>query len=158
VSDRVLGDLTDDGLARLQDLLDSSIRGPTFNIFGIELQIAAIQHGVLGCRDIYESGFHTRKNVLYLAEINVAVNLSDVVGRTRHVVLNEIAAFKHRNLRRFGTHADRHHVAADRPSVSLTTLALFESLIVEFGAIAAKDRFDRPRSSGLLLLLTLLLA
>jgi hypothetical protein len=158
VCDRVLGDLTDDGLARLQDLLDSSIRGPTFNIFGIELQIAAIQHGVLGCRDIYESGFHTRKNVLYLAEINVAVNLSDVVGRTRHVVLNEIAAFKHRNLRRFGTHADRHHVAADRPSVSLTTLALFESLIVEFGAIAAKDRFDRPRSSGLLLLLTLLLA
>ena len=153
--DRVLRDLTNDGLARLEDLLDPSIRRPTFNIFGIKLHVAAVQHRVLWRRNVDECCFHTRKHILDLAEINVAVDLSNVVGGTRHVMLDEIATFENRDLRCFRTHADRHHVAADRTPFSLATLPLFESLIVEVWSIAAKDRFDRARNPALLLLLTL---
>jgi hypothetical protein len=70
-------------------------------------------------------------------------------------MLDEIATFEHRNLRCFRTHADRHHVAADRTPFSLATLPLFESLIIEIGTIATKDRLDRARNPTLLLLLTL---
>jgi hypothetical protein len=70
-------------------------------------------------------------------------------------MLNEVATFEHRDLRRLWANAHRHHVTADWSTLTFATLPSFESLIIEFGTVAPKDRFNRTRNCALLLLLTL---
>jgi hypothetical protein len=56
-TDRVLRDLADDGLAGLQDLLDA---GGTalLDVLGVELQVPAVEHGVLRRPDVDEGRLH----------------------------------------------------------------------------------------------------
>jgi len=58
-------------------------------------------------------------------------------------------------LRRLGANAHRHHVTADWSTITFAALTSFEGLIIEFGTVATKDRFNRTRNCALLLLLTL---
>jgi hypothetical protein len=48
VGDRVLGDLAGDQLLVLEDVLDAGVLAALFDVLGVVLHIAAIQHGVLG--------------------------------------------------------------------------------------------------------------
>ena len=108
-ADRVLGDLADDQLLgrsicsmrRLAALLD--------DVLGVVLHVAAVQHGVLRRADVDERGLHARQHVLHLAEVDVAVDLADVVGRPADVVLDEVATLEHGHLgeRRADLHAIR---------------------------------------------------
>ncbi|CAB4810896.1 unannotated protein [freshwater metagenome] len=139
-------------MSRLQDLLDTSIGSRAFDIVSIELHVAAIQHCILGRCDIDKGGFHAGQNVLHLAQIDVAVNLGNVIGRTRNVMLDQVSAFEHRDLSGLGTNADRHHVAPYWATVALTALALFEGFVVEVWPVTTEDRFDRLRCPALALL------
>ena len=71
------------------------------------------------------------------------MDLGDVVGRTRHVVLDEVAPFEHGDLRGRGPDADRHEVATDRASLALAAPPLVEGLLVELGRGPADDGLDR---------------
>ena len=93
VPDGVLGHLAEDQLLRLEDVLDAGI-GLDLEIVGVEVDVAAVQHRVLGCRDVDERRFHAGEHVLDPTEIDVAVDLADVVGRARHVVLDERPALR----------------------------------------------------------------
>ena len=54
------------------------------------------------------------QHVLHPAEVDVAVDLGDVVGRAGHVVLDEVAALEHGDLGGLRVDVDAHEVAPDR--------------------------------------------
>ena len=90
VGDRVLGDLAEDGLPGLQDVLDLGLRLlGLVDVVGVDAGVAAVQHGVLRRADVDERGLHAGQHVLDLAQVDVAVDLGDVVGRAGHLVLDE---------------------------------------------------------------------
>ena len=114
--DGVLGDLAEDRLARLEHVLDP---GPTggraaLDVLGVVVDVAAVQHGVLGGADVDERRLHARQHVLHPAQVDVAVDLRHVVGGVRHVVLDQRPALEHGDLRGPGRDVDAHRVAADR--------------------------------------------
>ena len=112
--DRVLGDLAQDGLAGLQHLLDAGPLGPLDDVLGLVLHVAPVEDGVLRGADVDEGGLHARQHVLDPADVDVAVDLADVVGRAAHVVLDEAAALEHGDLGVLGRDVDGHQVAPDR--------------------------------------------
>ena len=99
-ADRVLRDLADDraawaaGSARCAGLAATSRRCPR-----VVLHVAAVQHGVLRRADVDERGLHAGQHVLHLADVDVAVDLADVVGRAADVVLDQVATLEHGDLR-----------------------------------------------------------
>ena len=104
----------------LEDLLDPGLAlAALLDVLGVVLDVAAVEHRVLGGADVDERRLHARQHVLDLAQVDVAVDLGDVVGRAGHVVLDEVAALEHGDLGGLGPHADRHEVAADRPALAL---------------------------------------
>src|SRR5690606_12013917 len=119
-----------DHLPGLEDVLDAGVLALLLDVLGVVLHVAPVQHRVLRRRDVDERGLHAREHVLHPAEIDVAVDLGDVVGRARHVVLDEVAALEHGDLRHARTDLDAHEVAADRPAVALPALALLHQLLL----------------------------
>ena len=95
------------------------------------MHVAAVEHGVLGRADVDERGLHAGQHVLDAAEVDVAVDLADVVGWARHVVLEQRPALEHRDLRGLGAHVHGHEVAADRATVALAAAAGLEGVVVE---------------------------
>ena len=51
------------------------------DVLGVVLHVAAVEHSVLGRGDVDERRLHARQHVLHPAEVDVAVDLADVVGR-----------------------------------------------------------------------------
>ena len=97
-TDRVLRDLADDELLGLQHLLDAEVVALLDDVLGVVLHVAAVEHRVLRRADVDERRLHAGQHVLHLAEVDVAVDLADVVGRTAHVVLDQVAALEHGHL------------------------------------------------------------
>ena len=106
----------------------SSVFG--FNIITIELHVTAIQHGILRRRDVDKRRLHTWENVLYLTDVNVAVNLANIVCWTTDVMLNQASAFHDRCLSNPVTHLNTHEVTPNRPTIALTTTATFDDFSV----------------------------
>ena len=94
VTDRVLGGLHEDRLARLERRLDAL--GFTFEPAGIEVDLAGVENGIPALADVDERGLHGRQHVLHLAEIDVA-DIGLVAGLV-HVVLDKDAVLQHRDL------------------------------------------------------------
>ena len=97
-ADRVLGDLAQHELLRPQHLLDAHLARLLDDVFRVVLHVAAVQHGVLRRADVDERRLHAGQHVLDLADVDVAVDLADVVGRPADVVLDQVAALEHRDL------------------------------------------------------------
>ncbi len=108
VAHRVLGDLDDHRLARLERRLDAL--GLALKAAGVEVDLAGVEHGVAALADVDERRLHRGQHVLHLAEVHVAH-----VGLVRgpvHVVLDEDAVLQHRDLGAVAALAD-HHGALD---------------------------------------------
>jgi hypothetical protein len=144
-ADRVLRDLAEDGLARPQHVLDAGPAGRrrALDVLGVVLDVAPVEHRVLGRADVDERRLHARQHVLDTAEVDVAVDLGDVVGRVGHVVLDQRPALEHRDLGHPLGDVDAHRVAADRPALALAAAAALQRLVVEAGRLAGDDRLDR---------------
>ena len=116
------------------------------DVLGVVLHVAAVQHGVLGRGDVDERRLHARQHVLHPADVDVAVDLADVVGRAADVVLDQVAALEHSDLGHVRADLHAHQVPADGAAVALAAAPLLED--VEFGrrtATAAGPRGARLR-------------
>ena len=118
--DGVLGHLAQDGLARLEYVFDPGLRGvPALNIVLVVAHVTPVQHGVLGDPDVDEGRLHAREHVLHPAAVDVPVDLCGVIGRTRHVVLDQGSPLQHGDLGHV-----RLHVHADQVTAHLLGAAL----------------------------------
>ncbi len=121
--DRVLRDLHGDRLAVAQHALDARALA-ALDVGRVVHDVAAVQHAVLRRADVDERGFHAGQHVLDATEVDVAVDRQGVVGRHRHVVLDEGAALEHRDVRdAVGALVHDHQVAAGRPALAVRTAA-----------------------------------
>src|SRR5829696_5527700 len=148
-ADRVLRHLADDQLLGLEDVLDASflaILATLDDVFLVVLDVAAIQHSVLRRADVDERGFHAGEHVLHLADVHVPVDLADVVGGPADVVLDEVAAFHHGDLREVVADLDAHQIATDRATVALATAPTLEDFGVELRGARLECR--RRRALG----------
>ncbi len=93
-SDRILRNLDQDGLARLQDLLDLAVL--TFGAEGVPVDLAGVEHGVPAAADVDEGRLHGRQHVLHPAEVDVADQRRG--GVPVHVVLDQDVVLDHRDL------------------------------------------------------------
>ena len=71
------------------------------------------------------------------------MNLTDVVGRARHLVLNELSTFEGGDLGGVRAHMDTHQVAADSLSLAGPAPTTLECPLVEFDRLTRHDRLDR---------------
>ena len=139
-ADRVLRDLADDQLAGPQDVLDAGAVAALLDVLGVVLHVAAVEHGVLRRGDVDERRLHAGQHVLHPADVDVAVDLADVVGRPADVVLDQVAALEHGDLGHVRAHLDAHEVAPDRPAVALAAAALLDEVGLDAGAAPARRR------------------
>ena len=111
--DGVLGDLAQDGLAGLEDVLDPGLLGgPALDVLPVVAHVAPVEDGVLGDADVDEGGLHAGQDVLHPAPVDVAVDLVGVVGRPGDVVLHQRAPLEHGDLGHVGLDVDADQVAA----------------------------------------------
>ena len=103
-----------------------SVLGRLEQVLGVVLDVAPVEHGVLGRADVDEGRLHAREHVLHPAEVDVAVDLGDVVRRAAHVVLDEVAPLEHGDLGELRADVHAHQVAPDRPAVALPAPAALE--------------------------------
>ena len=108
-SDRILRNLDQDGLARLQDLLDLAIL--TLGAEGVPVDLAGVEHGVPAAADVDEGRLHGRQHVLHPAEVDVADQRRG--GVPVHVVLDQDVVLDHRDLGQIVALPDD-HLAGDR--------------------------------------------
>ena len=108
-----------------------ALRALLDDVFLVVLHVAAVEHGVLRRADVDERRLHARKHVLHTAEVDVPVDLGRVVGRLRHVVLDERTTLEHRDLRGARPHVHAHEVATDRASLALAASLSGEGLLVD---------------------------
>ncbi|KZE94151.1 hypothetical protein AVP42_01362 [Agromyces sp. NDB4Y10] len=112
VAHRVLRDLDEHPVARLQRELDASglvllaVLGG-----GIPVDLAGVQHGVAPAADVDERGLHARQHVLHAAEVHVADERGVLVARD--VVLDEHAVLHDADLDAAALLA-HDHLAVDR--------------------------------------------
>ena len=99
------------------------------DVLGVVLDVAAIEHRVLGCGDVDERRLHAGQHVLHTTDVDVAVDLADVVGGSRDVVLDQVAALEHGHLRHVVAHLHAHQVATGRAAVALATATLLDEVI-----------------------------
>ena len=97
VADRVLRDLHEDLVARLQRELDAA-RLVLLAVLGggLPVDLAGVEHGVAAATDVDERGLHARQHVLHAAEVDVADERRVLVARD--VVLDEHAVLEHADL------------------------------------------------------------
>ena len=122
---RVLGDLHQNGVARLQGRLDPARLA--IEPGGVPVDLAGVEHGVAALADVDEGGLHAGQHVLHPAEIDVADHRG--VGLVGHVVLNENAVLKDRDLSAPGALAHDHG--------ALNALAAGQELGLGDGGLAA---------------------
>ena len=97
VADRVLRDLHEHAVARLQRELDAAglvllaVLGG-----GVPVDLARVEHGVAAAADVDEGGLHARQHVLHAAEVDVADERRVLVAGD--VVLDEHAVLEHADL------------------------------------------------------------
>ena len=149
VADRVLGDLTHDELPVLEHLLDTrALAAGGLDVVGVEVDVVAVEHRVLGRADVDERRLHTGQHILDAADVDVAVDLADIVGRPGDVMLEQHSSLEDRDVgARILRHVDVHLVAADRLALALTPGPLLEGLGVELDRTVFVDqrRLDRAR-------------
>src|SRR5712691_3519202 len=109
VADRVLGDLHDHRLARLERRLDPLRLA--LEPADVEVHLAGVEHRIAALADVDEGGLHRRQHVLDLAQVDVA-DVGLVAGPV-HVVLDQHAVLEHRDLGAVLALAD-HHGPLDR--------------------------------------------
>ncbi|CAB4880269.1 unannotated protein [freshwater metagenome] len=110
VAHRVLADLHQNLIARLEGLLD--LARTSAETGSVPIDLACVQHTVTTTADVDERCFHTGQDVLHAAEIDVADHRGG--GATGHEVLHQNAVFEHGDLRgqrmvRGGLLANDHH-------------------------------------------------
>ena len=161
VGDRVLGDLGENRLLGLEDVLDTGLLSASLlalasaiEIIGVVLDIAGIEHGVLGRGDVDERGFHAGQDVLDPSEVDVAVDLADVVGRTRDLMLDQFASLEGCDLGGLGADMDTHEITADGLALAGATTPTLQRLFVKFDRVAGCDGLDGYRTAALPLLAT----
>ena len=159
VGDRVLRDLAQDQLARLQHVLDAGLAAALgLDVVGVVLDVAPVEHCVLRGRDVDERRLHAGQHVLDLADVDVAVDLGDVVGGSGHVVLDQRPTLEDRDLRRLRVHVHVHLVAPDGATLAAPPPTLLHRLLVELErAVVDQHRLDRRRAAVALALLALAL-
>src|SRR5690606_5435397 len=95
VPDRVLGDLHEHRVARLERGLDATRLA--LEARSVPVDLARVQHRVAALADVDEGRLHARQHVLHAAEVDVADHRG--LRRARDVVLGEHAVLEHRDLR-----------------------------------------------------------
>ena len=110
--DRVLADLDDDVVARLESLLDLALSAAESGRLPVHL--TGVEHTVAAATDIDEGGFHRGQHILDDAQIDIAHQRRR--RRRGHEMLDEDAVLEHRDLgvalalvRRFGARLVAHH-------------------------------------------------
>ena len=139
-ADRILRDLTHDHLTCLQYVFDACATLGE-DVFGVVLNVAAVEHGVLRRRDVDERRFHAGEHVLDPSEIDVAVNLADIVGRPADVMLDQVAALQDGDLGHARTDLHAHEVPADRFPIAFTTAALLDQFDLRRGRLRLSALF-----------------
>ncbi len=104
-------------------MFDAGLGALLYHVFFVELHVTAIENGILWSRNIHECGFHSRQHILYLAQVDVAVDLRGVVGWTTDVMLGETATLEQRYLREIVANMNTHEIAPERTPVSFLALA-----------------------------------
>ncbi len=161
VGDRVLGDLGENRLLGLEDILDTGLLSAPLlalasavEIIGVVLDVAGVKHGILGRGDVDERCFHAGQDVLDPSEVDVAVDLADVVGRTRDLMLDQFASLEGGDLGGLGADMDAHQVAADGLALAGTATSTLQRLFVELDRVTGGDGLDGCRTASLFLLAT----
>ena len=114
----------------------------------VGVDVAPVEDGVLGRADVDEGRLHARQDVLDLAQVDVAVDLVGVVGRSGHVVLDERPALEDGDLGGLGPDVDGHHVAADGPALALPAPPPLEGLLVELDRVLGVADATPGRRTG----------
>ena len=123
-ADGVLGDLAEDGLARLEDVLDPGLLGGSaLDVLPVVAHVAPVEDRVLRDADVDEGGLHARQDVLDPAPVDIAVDLIGVVGRAGDEVLHQGAPLEHGDLGHFGLHVDADQVPAHLLGTSFPPVA-----------------------------------
>ena len=94
VTNRVLGDLHQHRITRLQGVLN--LAGHAVQAGDVPVDLARVEHGVTAASNIDEGGLHRGQHVLHLAQVHVA-NQGVLLG-LRHEVLGQHAVLEHTNL------------------------------------------------------------
>ena len=111
VADRVLGDLHEHLVTRLERELDAAGLTTVTGVLGrgLPVDLTGVEHCVAAASDVDEGGFHARQHVLHLAEVDVADQGGVLV--LGDIVLDQHGVFQHSDLDFvvLGTH-DHHPV------------------------------------------------
>lgn len=105
VADRVLRDLDEHAVARLEGVLDAT-RLAT-DLGGGPVDLARVEHGVAATPDVDEGGFHAWEHVLHTSEVDVADERR--LLRACNVVLDKHLVLEHTDLNAVVLGADEHH-------------------------------------------------
>ncbi len=109
VSHRVLGNLDDDRLTRLQNLLD--LTRPPVEPGGVVVDLPGVENRIAALADVDERRLHARKHVLNPTEIDVSgIRPGTCPG---HEMLDKHSVLKHRDLRAV-TGVAHDHASLDR--------------------------------------------
>ena len=142
MGDRVLGDLGKNRLLGLEDVLDTGLLSASLlalasavEIIGVVLDIAGIEHGVLGRGDV-DKRLPCGQDVLDPSEVDVAVDLADVVGRARDLMLDQFASLEGCDLGGLGADMDTHEITADGLALAGATTPTLQRLFVKFDRVA----------------------
>src|SRR6266545_1780850 len=103
-ADRVLGDLDQDRLPRLERLLDAG--SLAVEVLLVVVDLAGVQHRVAALADVDEGGLHAGQDVLDPAEVDVADHRA--AGLAGDVVLDQGAALDDADLGPLGALGDQH--------------------------------------------------
>src|SRR5699024_2878056 len=106
---RVLGDLYQDRIARVQGLFDTPRL--TLQTGGVPVHLTGIQHGVAALAQVHERGFHRGQHILHPAQVDIAHHRG--LELARHVVLDQDIGLELRDLRAAVLGA-LHHLALGR--------------------------------------------
>ena len=106
---RILRDLHEHGLARLQHLLDARRR--PLEVLGAVVDLAGVEHAVAAAADVDEGRLHAGQHVLDAAQVDVAHHR----GRTGagDVVLDEHVLLEHRDLVAIAVLGDDHELVGE---------------------------------------------
>ena len=81
---------------------------------------------------------------MHTTDIDVAVNLVVIVGRTADVMLNELSTFEHSHLCKAIAHLHTHEVATNGSTITLATATTLHNVGIEHFTFAGAIRPRRP--------------